>query len=75
VIIAASLFVVSWVSVLESVFHAGGSSHLALAMSLAYPVADVVVITIAWAGAAPLPAEQLQRWLAAHTAAPRSSST
>jgi hypothetical protein len=51
VIIAASLFVVSWVSVLESVFHAGGSSHLALAMSLAYPVADVVVITIAWAGA------------------------
>lgn len=49
VIIAASLFLVSWVTVIESVFHAGDGSHLALAMSLAYPVADVVVITIAWA--------------------------
>jgi diguanylate cyclase (GGDEF)-like protein len=51
VIIAASMFLVSWVTVIESVFHAAGGTHLALAMSLAYPVADVVVITIAWASA------------------------
>lgn len=49
VIIAASLFLVSWVIVIESVFHAGGDSNLALAVSLAYPIADVIVITIAWA--------------------------
>ena len=51
VIVAASFFLVSWVSVIESVFHAGGDSRLALAVSLAYPVADVVIITIAWASA------------------------
>jgi len=50
-IVAASLFVVSWISVIENVFRAGGESHLALAVSLAYPVADVVIITIAWASA------------------------
>ena len=44
-------FVVSWISVIENVFRAGGESHLALAVSLAYPVADVVIITIAWASA------------------------
>ena len=48
-IVAASLFLVSWVSVIQSVFDAGGESRLALAVSLAYPVADVVIITIAWA--------------------------
>jgi diguanylate cyclase len=48
-IVAASLFLVSWVTVIESVFQAGGDSRLALAVSLAYPVADVVIITIAWA--------------------------
>jgi diguanylate cyclase len=42
---------VSWISVIENVFRAGGESHLALAVSLAYPVADVVIITIAWASA------------------------
>ena len=36
---------------IENVFRAGGESHLALAVSLAYPVADVVIITIAWASA------------------------
>ena len=50
-IVAASLFVVSWISVIENVFRAGGESHLAVAVSLAYPVADVVIITIAWASA------------------------
>jgi len=42
---------VSWISVIENVFRAGGESHLAVAVSLAYPVADVVIITIAWASA------------------------
>ena len=51
VIVAASFFIVSWISVIESVFNARGDSHLALAVSLAYPVADVVIITIAWASA------------------------
>ena len=51
-IVAASLFLVSWVSVIQSVFDAGGDSRLALAVSLAYPVADVVIITIALASAA-----------------------
>lgn len=51
-IVAASLFLVSWVSVIQSVFDAGGDSHLALAVSLAYPVADVAIITIALASAA-----------------------
>ncbi len=51
VIVAASLFLVSWVTVIESVFHAGGDSRLALAVSVAYPVADVFIITIAWANA------------------------
>ena len=50
-IVAASLFLVAWVTVIESVFHAGGDSRLALGVSLAYPIADVVIITIAWASA------------------------
>jgi diguanylate cyclase (GGDEF)-like protein len=50
-IVAASLFLVAWVTVIESVFHAGGDSRLALAVSLAYPLTDVVIITIAWASA------------------------
>jgi diguanylate cyclase len=51
IIVAASVFLVSWVLVLDSVFHAGGETTLALAVSLAYPIADVVIITIAWARA------------------------
>jgi diguanylate cyclase (GGDEF)-like protein len=50
-IVATSLFLIAWVTVIEGVFHAGGDSNLALAVSLAYPVADVVIITIAWASA------------------------
>jgi diguanylate cyclase len=52
VIVAVSVFVISWVTVLESVFHAGGETRLALAVSLAYPIADAVIITIAWSRAA-----------------------
>ena len=45
-IVSGSLFVVSWVSVLDRVYQAGGTSHFALDVSLAYPVADLVTITI-----------------------------
>jgi len=48
-IVAASLFLVAWVTVIGNVFHAGGDSRLALTVSLAYPIADVIIITIAWA--------------------------
>ena len=45
-IVAGSLFVVSWVSVLGSVYRAGAASHFALDVSLAYPIADLVTITM-----------------------------
>jgi Diguanylate cyclase, GGDEF domain len=51
IIVAASLFLISWVTVLDGVFHAGGDTSLAFAVSLAYPIADVAIITIAWARA------------------------
>ncbi len=51
IIVATSVFLVSWVLVLDSVFHAGGDTTLAFVVSLAYPVTDVVIITIAWARA------------------------
>jgi diguanylate cyclase (GGDEF)-like protein len=47
IIVAGSLFVVSWVSVLGSVYRAGGATHVAFAVSLAYPVTDVVLATMA----------------------------
>jgi diguanylate cyclase (GGDEF)-like protein len=46
-IIAISLFVVSWVSELDGRYRTGATSGFALAVSLAYPVADVVLITMA----------------------------
>jgi diguanylate cyclase (GGDEF)-like protein len=46
-IIAAALFEVSWVIVLESVYEAGGESPFALGVSLAYPISDIVVVTVA----------------------------
>ena len=44
--VASSLLLCSWIIVLEPVFRAGGDSPLTQAISLAYPVSDVVVITI-----------------------------
>jgi diguanylate cyclase (GGDEF)-like protein/PAS domain S-box-containing protein len=44
--IAGSLLLTSWVIVLKPVFHAGGDSLLAEAISLAYPAGDVVIATI-----------------------------
>ncbi len=47
IIVAGSLFVVSWVSVLGSVYHAGSDTPASLVSSLAYPVADLVIATMA----------------------------
>ena len=45
IIVAGSLFVISWVTVLGSVYRAGGD-HVAFEVSLAYPIADVVTVTM-----------------------------
>ncbi|MFC9360017.1 diguanylate cyclase domain-containing protein [Rhodococcus sp. NPDC057014] len=47
IIVAGSLFVVSWASVLGSVYRAGSDTPVALVLSLAYPVADLVIATMA----------------------------
>jgi hypothetical protein len=47
IIVAGSFLVLSWLTVLNGVYQAGGTSPFAFALSLAYPVADVVMITIA----------------------------
>lgn len=60
-IVAISLFTISWVTVIDSIFHGGTGNRLAMAVALAYPVVDVVVITIAWSRAAA--AYQLSRGL------------
>jgi diguanylate cyclase (GGDEF)-like protein/PAS domain S-box-containing protein len=44
--IAASLLLASWVMVLRPVFRAGGENLVSQAISLAYPIGDVVVGTI-----------------------------
>src|ERR687892_161075 len=44
--IAASLLLASWVLVLSPVFRAGGENFVSQAISLAYPIGDVVVGTI-----------------------------
>ena len=44
--IAASLLLVSWVLVLSPLFRAGGDGFVSQAISLAYPIGDVVVGTI-----------------------------
>ncbi|WP_319455183.1 MULTISPECIES: putative bifunctional diguanylate cyclase/phosphodiesterase [unclassified Mycobacterium] len=46
-IVAAALFEISWVLVLQSVYDAGGDNQFALALSMAYPVGDLMVITVA----------------------------
>ncbi|WP_238886881.1 diguanylate cyclase domain-containing protein [Mycobacterium sp. IDR2000157661] len=52
IIVAASVFLIAWVTVLQPVYESSSESAVTQAVSLAYPVADVVVITIAWARAA-----------------------
>ena len=46
-LVAASLFLVSWVTALGEVYAAGGDSRFAAIVSLAYPVSDLVLLTVA----------------------------
>ncbi len=46
-IVAGSLFLVSWVTILGPLYAAGGTDPLGFVFSLAYPVSDVVVLTLA----------------------------
>ncbi len=46
VLVAGSLFIISWVSSLGSVVHAGADSLLASVVSMAYPVSDLVLLTV-----------------------------
>ena len=47
VIVAGSLFVVSWVTILGPTYAAGSDSASAMIISLAYPITDVVILSIA----------------------------
>lgn len=47
VIIASALFLVCWVLILEELFASTHSSWLATAVSVAFPISDVVMITLA----------------------------
>lgn len=47
VIVAGSLFVISWIIVLSPIYAAGADSQLAFFVSVAYPASDVVVLTVA----------------------------
>lgn len=46
-IVAGALFEISWVLVLRTVYDAGNTSRFALGLSLAYPVADIAILTVA----------------------------
>ncbi|MEO6795540.1 MAG: hypothetical protein ABI401_04325, partial [Candidatus Dormibacter sp.] len=45
-IIAGALLVVSWVTILETVYHAGTGSLISQAIGLAYPISDIVILTM-----------------------------
>ena len=47
-IVAGSLSMASWVLVLRDVYEAGAESRFELGLSLAYPVSDIVVLTVAF---------------------------
>jgi diguanylate cyclase (GGDEF)-like protein len=46
-LVSASLFLISWITALGQVFRAGADSHFAAVVSLAYPVSDLVLVTVA----------------------------
>jgi diguanylate cyclase (GGDEF)-like protein len=46
VLVAGSLFIISWVSALGSAVQAGGDSALAYGVSLAYPVSDLILLSL-----------------------------
>jgi diguanylate cyclase (GGDEF)-like protein len=47
ILVSASLFVISWITALGQVYRAGADSHFAAVVSLAYPVTDLVLLTVA----------------------------
>lgn len=47
VIVASSLFVISWFSVVREMFATGRASAFDVGLSLAYPLSDLVVVTVA----------------------------
>jgi len=46
-IVAGSLFLVSWVTILNSLSQTGTHTMLAPVISLAYPISDVVILAMA----------------------------
>ncbi len=46
-IVAGALFEISWVFVLRSIYEAGGASRFAVGLSLAYPVSEIAIVTVA----------------------------
>jgi len=46
-IVAGSLFIVSWTLVLKHIYEAGAATRLEFVLLMAYPVADIVILTIA----------------------------
>ncbi|MEP6815173.1 MAG: GGDEF domain-containing protein, partial [Marmoricola sp.] len=46
VLVAGSLFLVSWITALGNVYQAGADTRFALVVSVAYPIADLVIITM-----------------------------
>lgn len=46
VLVAGSLFIISWVTALGAAVRGGGDSRLGYAVSLAYPVSDLVLLTL-----------------------------
>lgn len=51
-IMVTALVTVSWTTTLGAIAHAGGDSTFAFAVSLAYPVGDILILTMALAGVA-----------------------
>ena len=46
-IFAGALFEVAWVLVLRTIYETGGPSRFAVGLSVAYPISDLVIITVA----------------------------
>ncbi len=46
-IVAGALFEISWVLVLRSIYESDAASPFAVALGLAYPVSDIVIVTVA----------------------------
>jgi len=46
VLVAGALFILSWVTALGSTVYAGGTSSVGYAVSLGYPLADLVLLTL-----------------------------